>query len=313
MCFSRCATSRNDVTYSYRISGLSVTSEMELPGAIDIAPDDAADVMVRFGDVPRQLAQPSASGPAWQREGDTVLLCVPRLARILITGGRSVIVALEDGASARDASGFVLGSSLGILLHQRGAQVLHGSAVAREGRAIVLCGPSGAGKSTMAAALCKKGCSFVTDDICVVSMNADRAPVVLPDGRQLKLWQRSIDGLDLEGRQGGVVREAFDKYFVAPETTVSAPPLLAAIYMLRESRPPFEEGIEALDLPDAMRMLEQEAYRPGLRRQLSSPQQMLSQAAATLRHAKAFSLTRPLGFERMDATLDVLLQHWRAL
>ena len=299
--------------YSYRISGLSVTSEMELLGATPMAHDAAPDVMVCYGDVPGQLARPSSCGPSWQREGDTILLCVPGLARFLITAGRSVVIALEDEALRRDASGFVLGSCLGILLHQRGALVLHGSAVARNGRAIVLCGHSGAGKSTTAAALSQKGCSFVSDDICVIGLDAQGAPVVLPDGRRLKLWRQSIDGLDLEARRGEAVRETFEKYFVEPGPTVTEPPLLDAIYELHESRLPGQDGIEALTLPDAMRMLERQAYRPRLRRELSSPQQILSQAAATLHHARAFAFTRPLGFERLDAALDALMQHWQGL
>ncbi|MBL6938499.1 MAG: hypothetical protein ISS15_02775 [Alphaproteobacteria bacterium] len=299
--------------YNYRVSGLSVISEMELPGAIGIANGDAPDVTVRFGRVPQQLSAPSASGPAWQREGDTILLCVPRLARFLITGGKSIVVELEDAATARDASGFVLGSSLGILLHQRGALVLHGAAVARDGRGIVICGHSGAGKSTLAAALCRIGCSFVTDDICAVSMNTSHEPIVLPDGRQLKLWEQSIRSLELGHRQGDAVRETFEKYFVAPDITVSEPPRLSAIYLLSESQPPFAEGIEALALPDAVRMLEHEAYRPGLRRQLNSTSQMLAQVAATLRYVRVFRLTRPLGFERIAATVDAVMQHWQEL
>ncbi len=311
--FEQKATRGGDAMYSYRVSGLSVTSEMELPGAIGSTRDDNPHATVRFGPVPQQLAQPSATGPAWQKEGDTILLCVPRLARFLITAGNSVTVALEDGASARDASGFVLGTSLGILLHQRGALVLHGAAVAKDDRAIAIVGHSGAGKSTIVAALCQRGYSFVTDDICVVGLNTNREPVVLPDGRQLKLWQQSIDGLDMEGRQGAAVRESFEKYFVEPQATVRAPPLLVAIYVLRESRPPFKDGIEPLALPDAMRMLEHEAFRPGLRRQLTSTPQVLAQAAATLNHARAFRFTRSLGFEKMTATLDELVRHWQGL
>src|SRR5262249_39727157 len=139
--------------YHYRFSGLSVDSEMELPGALAAAREEVPDATVRFGKVPRQLPQPSETGPTWEREGDTILLRVPSLARFLIGDGRSITVALEEGALARDACGFVLGSALGMLLHQRGALVLHGSAVAVNGHAIVICGRSGAGKSTTAAAL----------------------------------------------------------------------------------------------------------------------------------------------------------------
>jgi hypothetical protein len=299
---------------SYRICGLAVSSEIELPGAIAIpAPDSEADITVRSDRVPQALERATTSGPTWDLEGDTVLLRVPGLARFLITGGRNISVELEPGATARDASGFVLGTSFGILLHQRGALVLHGAAVARDGRAIAICGHSGAGKSTLAAALCREGFEFVTDDICVVSTDAEGCPVVLPDGRQLKLWRESIDKLQLGAQQGEAVRERFEKYFIEPPASAAAAHRLSAIYVLRELHPPLKEGIELLALPDAVRVLDYQAYRPGLRAKLGSRPQMLAQAAATLRYAKLFRFVRPLGFQHMEQTVAALRQHWEAL
>jgi hypothetical protein len=296
---------------SYRISGLAVSSQMELPGAIAMpAHDGRADVTVRFAQVPEALHRTTASGPTWDMDGETVLLRVPRLARFLIKGGRDICVELEAGATARDASGFVLGTSFGILLHQRGALVLHGAAVAKDGRAVAICGRSGAGKSTLAAALCREGFDFVTDDICVVSPDAERRPVVLPDGRQLKLWREAIDRLDLATRQGEAVRESFEKYFIEPDSSAAAAPRLSAIIVLREARPPLKEGIESLALPDAMRMLDYQAYRPGLRAKLGSRPQMLAQAAALFGHAKVFLLTRPRGFVHIEETVAMLRERW---
>jgi hypothetical protein len=259
------------------------------------------------------LDQTTASGPTWDLDGETFLLRVPRLARILIKGGRDISVELESGATARDASGFVLGTSFGILLHQRGVLVLHGAAVAREGRAVAICGHSGAGKSTLAAALCRDGFEFVTDDICVVSPDAERRPVVLPDGRQLKLWREAIEGLDLATHQGEAVRESFEKYFIKPHSRAAATPRLSAIFVLREARPPHQEGIESLALPDAVRMLDYQAYRPGLRAKLGSRPQMLAQAAALFGHAKVFLLTRPRGFGHIAATIAMLRERWDEL
>ena len=104
-----------------------------------------------------------------------------------------------------------------------------------------------------------------------------------------------------------------DKIARTRRTVAAEPPRLSAIYVLRQTRPPFESGIEALALPDAMRMLEYEAYRPGLRHRLGSKPQMLMQAAAMFGHARAFRLRRPLGFEKMSAIVDELLTHWKGL
>jgi len=300
-------------TYSYGISGLSVESEIELLGAIPTAPADAPDLIVRQGAVPDALPAPSASGPAWQRSGGDFLLRVPRVGRFMISDGRSITVDIEAPATTRDASAFVLGSSVGILLHQRGALALHGACVAKDGRAIVLCGASGRGKSTTAAALCKRGYALVADDISVIGSNENDLPIVRPDGRQLKLWRRSLDGLALGDEAGDVVRPGFEKYFVSPPGAAIEPPLLSAIYVLDSHPAVSRVSIEHVGPADAMRVLEVQSYRPRLRRELNAPQTIVAQSAAVLRHAKVFTFERPLGFDRLDESLDALELHWRTL
>jgi hypothetical protein len=197
--------------------------------------------------------------------------------------------------------------------------VLHGAAAARDGRAMAICGISGVGKSTLAAALCREGYSFVTDDICAIGLNAEREPVVWPDGRQLKLWTQSIKRLDLDERRGEAVRDSFEKYYVAPHgRSVELcggmdRPRLSAIYVLREAKPPLQEGVARLMLPDALRRLDFEAYRPGLRAKIGQRPEMLSYAANVLSHAKVFLLSRPRGFEHLAETVAALTTHWDAL
>ncbi len=273
-----------------------------------------ADVSIRRGRIPARLADATETGPDWQLTGDDrFLFSVPGLARFLVAAGREITVELEQDAKERDASAFVLGTAFGVLLHQRGSLVLHGSAVANNDRAIAICGESGAGKSTLAAALCRHGCRFVTDDLCVVALNERRQPIVLPDGRQLKLWKESIQKLGLAARQGAAVHESFEKYYVEPFDAAVEPTRLSAIYVLREGNPPLQLGIETLALPDAMRMLEIETYRPGLRAKMGRMTESISHAAATVAHAKVFLLTRPRRFEHLNETVALLCTHWDSL
>jgi hypothetical protein len=299
---------------SYFIGGLRVASDFPLPGAIpQTCESAAADVSIRHGSVPMALNGASESGPTWEMAGETFLLRGPRLARFLITAGRAIVVEKEPGVTDHDAAAFVLGSAFGILLHQRGALVLHASAVARDGRTLVVCGASGAGKSTLAAALCRAGFAFVTDDICVIKPDASQRPMALPDGRRLKLWKESIDRLDLAPLCGEAVRESFEKYYIDPVDARAESLPLAAIYVLREARPPLEAGIQPLALPDALRTLDCEAYRPGLRAKIGHKPEMLASAAAMLGHAKMFLLVRPRGFEHLEETVAKLRAHWEAL
>ena len=144
----------------YRVSGLSVASEIALPGLIAGGPERTAQVTIRRGPVPESLRAASASGPTWQIAGKQFLLRIPDIARFLLTDGSEIVVAPETEAGAADIPIFILGTAFGILLHQREHIVLHASAVRVGDKAVLFCGSSGAGKSTLAAALAQRGYRF---------------------------------------------------------------------------------------------------------------------------------------------------------
>jgi hypothetical protein len=141
----------------YRVSGLSVASEIVLPGLIAGAQGPAPEVTIRRGPVPDSLPGARASGPTWQIAGKQFLMRIPDIARFLLNDGREIVVAPESEASAADIPIFILGTVFGILLHQREQIVLHASAVRVNGKAVLFAGSSGAGKSTLAAALAQRG------------------------------------------------------------------------------------------------------------------------------------------------------------
>lgn len=298
----------------YLICGLSVRSELELPGAVpDKTGAVSPEVSIRCSSTPSSLSGATASGLDWELAGETFLMRVQGLARFAIKGGREIMVDIEPGAPERNATSFIPGTAFGILLHQRGALVLHGAAVAKNGRAIAICGASGAGKSTLAAALCREGYSFVADDICVVDLDERRHPVVLPDGRRLKLWKESIDRLDFAARRGEAVSETFEKYYIDPFDSVVAPVKLSAIYALRDADPATSSYIESLPLPDAMHILETEAYRPEVRKIMGPKPELFAKSAAVLGYSRAFLLHRPRGFDHLTETVGSLHAHWDSL
>jgi hypothetical protein len=141
--------------HSYRICGLSVASDIALPGVTAGGEVSAPQVTIRRGPVPEALPGPTIVAPTWQIAGHQFLLHVPNVARFLLNSGNLIVVAPESDASAADVPIFILGTVFGILLHQRRQIVLHASAVEVNGKAVVFCGSSGAGKSTLAAVGCK--------------------------------------------------------------------------------------------------------------------------------------------------------------
>jgi hypothetical protein len=294
----------------YRISGLSVASEIVLPGLIAGAPSAPPEVTIRRGEVPATLPDATSSGITWQQCDQHFLLRIPAIARFMLIGGRDIVVAPESEADPDDVPVFLLGTVFGILLHQREQIVLHASAVEVKGKAIVFCGASGAGKSTLAAALAHRGYPVVTDDVCGLSLHDD-VPTVHPDGRHLKLWAQAIARLDLAERRGARVRQKLEKFFIDPHQVTTEPLPLGAIYVLREARPPNPAGISQPNVVDATLLLRRGAYRPLLVRQFDQKAAYFRAAASIANTAGIYNLTRTFDFAAMPDVIASLERHWQ--
>ncbi len=73
----------------------------------------------------------------------------------------------------------IVSSAVCTLLAMRGDLVLHASAVAVGGRAVLFCGPTGRGKSTLALALGEAGHGVLGEDGVAISLEQE-APVAYP-------------------------------------------------------------------------------------------------------------------------------------
>ncbi|HWF76853.1 MAG TPA: hypothetical protein VN694_06710 [Caulobacteraceae bacterium] len=296
----------------YRIGGLLVESSLALQGAIP-APPGQPDVVVRLAETPRELPNATIAGPNWVATGDTFLLKVPNVARYLIVGGREISIEVEPGVELADAQIYLLGTAFGMLQHQRGRMVLHASAVALGDKAALFCGPSGAGKSTLAAALNRRGYPCVSDDVCGIDFSSG-APVVLPDGRMLKLWSDTVSHLEMGERQGPAIRQRLDKYYIEPESVAVDRALsVAAVYLLRVADPERKPGVSRLGNADAAVLLRRNAYRPSVINKIGLEAAYLGWSSGLQRHAGVFSLTRPFDLAAMPEVIGWLEDHWRTL
>ncbi len=171
-------------TFGYQAYGLSIRSGIRLP---ELLPHRArADAIVRLGRADRRHRTGDPARLAHVTARSTYLWW-DGVGAIRVHGGREILADRVAGAEPRVLRSFLLGPAFGALLRQRGALVLHASAVKLEGGAIVFLGGSGWGKSTLAAALHARGHPLLADD--VVALRADGARwLVSPSFPQLSLW-----------------------------------------------------------------------------------------------------------------------------
>jgi len=294
--------------FSYSISGLSVASDMPLPGAI--AADGVGEryVRLRRATVPVSLGAVAGRAPLCEIAGDRFLLRIPGIARFLISAGREIAFEIDERIAEADAAVFLGGVAFGILLHQRGQVVLNGSAVAVNGRAVVFCGASGVGKSALAAALVKRGYPMVADDICAVSDGS-----VHPDVAQLKLWQDAIERLELADARGERVRSRLEKFHVQPAQVCAGAVPLGAVYAMREMRPPDVVGIARCNIVDVALTLRRAAYRPLVVREMEQVPRYLKAVSEIGRTAGIFHLVRSYDFAALDDLAARLEGHWREI
>ena len=179
--------------HGYDACGLSIRSELELPG-LSPARHASADLVVRRGDVAAPAEWPVSGVAAWPSPEADVLSWVTGV-RLRVADSEIVV----DGGPEAFARQCIVGPGLGVALHRRGRLVLHGSAVDVGGRALVLLGHKGAGKSTTAAALLGRGHTLLTDDLVVVVPDEAGQPACSPGPTQMKLWPASAEALGLAG------------------------------------------------------------------------------------------------------------------
>jgi len=311
-------TARSSVPdYRYRISGLHVASEIALPAKMEANAKDSlpVDVTIHVGHVPEQLDQPTHRGAEWMANDRAFLLDLPDIGRFLCEDGRRVTVCAAAATPLDDILVFVTGTALAAIVYQRGGLLLHASAVVRDGRAFVFCGPSGAGKSTLAAALTRAGCQFLADDVSALEGGGDRPPMILSDGRALRLYADSIERTGLANAVGGRVRRRVEKFHVLPPQPENAPEAvpLAAVYMLADANAAFPPGIDRLPIVEAAQSLLHHTYRRRLALAYCGAGMLAMRTATLLSHAPVFHLRRPRDFSRLEETVARLRCHWDGL
>lgn len=184
------------------------------------------------------------------------LFCVKDVAAFLIVNGETILV--DPDTQEQEAWEMLLsGPVMAILLQQRGFLTLSGSAFLYDDRAILMLGPSGVGKSSLAMALDKKGCSFLTDDICAISFSEEGKPILHCGSGQVALWQDSMEALGLPEDASTAARQNLPKFRVSvKETPAEQVYPIGHVYILKVG--PLKKralNIQTLDFLGAIKFL----------------------------------------------------------
>jgi hypothetical protein len=140
--------------HRYWAYGLGIASEVPLGPLLPADNEHQAPVVTM-----------SLGIPPGDRTDTDVEFGFPDGCRVLVRGGREAYFEPAAGMSQSLIAEYLSSPVLAVLMEQRGAFVLHASAVEIDGRVVAFTGPSGAGKSTTAGFFAARGFPVVTDDL----------------------------------------------------------------------------------------------------------------------------------------------------
>ncbi|WP_114520448.1 hypothetical protein [Altererythrobacter sp. ZODW24] len=294
--------------HHYRHSGLSVASELELPEWAAFASENSADpdVTIRI-DVSVEPTGLSPHEP--QIIGDRLVFDDEDAGTYAAVAGKELLIAPKAGVSERELRLFALGSGWGAIGHQRGLQLLHGSAVMGPQGAVLLAGEAGAGKSTFAAAMTSRGHSLVADDLSRVEL-ADSGARIWPSSSRVKLWDDALESLGWSEREMEQDHFRDRKFHLPVETAIGTDPVpLAACYILEwgdfeTTRLTGGEAVGAL--------LQATMYRISFLRALGTLGAYTGQVARLAAVMPVYRLTRPKDATLLGESCAMLEKHWQA-
>ncbi len=294
-----------------------LSAELELPEFLAAAPGEA-DLAIRLdGEATEQWR----AGEGTEAQDYSFLAApaggfvmrVPGLADYWVRDGRELVLAPVPGADPVSLRLFLLGSALGMALHQRGLMVLHGATVLHDAGAAILVGDSGQGKSTLAAGLGRAGHPILGDDTMPLWPGPRGGFEVWPGSRMFKLWSDTIGVLGESAEGLDSVGHRLDKYFFpnAAQPADRPAPLLEVIE-LAAAPPGTAPALETLDGLEALRVIAAHTYRPHyvtlLGREAAHFRLCSELAGAVAVHR----LSRAWDIDRVGDSLALLRARWAA-
>lgn len=292
--------------YSYVVYGLGLRSTVPLPELVTAA--RAVDVVVQLGAVDRLPCPEDATGAGFGATGREAHYSLTGVGAFRIRDGREITVDPAPGVDERALRLSILGPVMAVLLHQRKQLVLHASAIAAKGGAVLFLGGRGWGKSTLAAAFHARGHRVLADDLTPVSLKP-HPPTVFPGFPQLKLWPDALASLGEFSEMLPLVHPLLQKraHKVARDFDCGSLPLRRA-YVLADGVVPV---VEALKPDEAMIEVIRHWYgaRFGerlLRAERGGADSHFRQCVALVRSVRVARLRRPSPLSALDDLVSVV-------
>lgn len=296
--------------FYFRIYGLNVQSDIELPGAMPCSPVASPDVVLSLGAIPEFIRGSQKKGyGTWTNGFTSAWFFTPNAAEFYVEQGNKVTISPIENPNWDLISSLFLSAGMCLILLQRNEPVFHGSALEYKGKAFIVSGDSGAGKSSVSFELMKKPYGFLADDTVRVH-NVNGTFMVEPSYPQQKVCRDMAlrMGLQLEKlRYIDEERDKFAKMCVDRYLTQGVP--LKAMIILRKDPQAQEVYFRELSGQDYVESMTNAFYLAMTYQNIVGfPAELMMQLIAMASQIKVFSVCRPAAGNTLQAVTD-LVEH----
>jgi Serine kinase of the HPr protein, regulates carbohydrate metabolism len=219
--------------YYHKAYGLIFCSELNLTELTTISESNTYDVQVCFGQSPESLHPSLINHPWYQASQREFLLKINGIADFYVRNGDTVIISRNSNTSNDDIRAFLYYSIIPQLLNQRGLIALHGTAIIKNERAVLLSGISSVGKSALALGLIRQGWQLISDEVCILG-NDNK---ILPGISYLSIWKDTIDNLKHTSAMLSKIRDDLEKYYCSTDIYDRPVPISKVIILKNTNNP----------------------------------------------------------------------------
>lgn len=188
-------SSSNIKTYSYKVYGLQIESEVEIDEFISCYHSHSTStVKICYGTMPESIKSIMEEGilSSFSARGN-VWFHIKGVGTYNIKNGDVITVEPCENADKQLLNVYLMCSCLGFIMIQRDKVAIHGGTVVINNKAVIITGDRGAGKSTLSTAFRQMGYNFLADDVAATII--DEIPMVNPGFPYQKLCEDAIDML----------------------------------------------------------------------------------------------------------------------
>jgi len=289
----------------YSAYGLKIKSEVNLPELKEITSTDC-DVIVSYGKVPDEIENPIKIGVAFQAKQNEFLLKVPEIANYYIKDGKEIIISRKDNISDSEINLFLLGSAFGAVIYQQKKVPFHGSTVIVNDKAIIISGVSGAGKSTIVANLTNKNYPLLSDDVTV--LKEENGSIIASSGfPQVKLWQDSLDMMDISAENLTKIRPQLEKYKYPIKNFIEGKKQVDSIFIIKRKN---TEGVEIEEIKgiEKFKILTSNTYRKQFVPALKLEKEQFKIVSMLAAKTRLYIIQRPNGINTINEVSNLIIE-----